>query len=248
VRKVAWAWLTSRFRRPVGPDEWGAAAIAALFGVLLVYEAIRALIALLLDHWYLGIGTLAAVAGVVTYRYRWMAAVRRLRARRLQHLRLVLEEIDRLSATAFEYAVRDLMIRDGIHAERVGGADDKAADVIGRTLDGQVIMVQCKHTKAGAKVSAPVIYQVNGTVDWHGADIAVVVTNGSFTNSAAKYARDVDVRLIGRDQLQAWAQEGVALQELLKLTTSAGRRRLRPVRLPIPRIRKYRTARRRRTA
>ncbi|WP_101789192.1 restriction endonuclease [Nonomuraea indica] len=217
----AWNWLRPhiRPRRPATLGEWAAAAAAAVFTALLLLEALRALIELVLGHWYLTATAILVPVGFVAGRWRWKAVIQRRRAERLAHLRLdLVMDIDRLDPTAFEYAVRDLMIRDGIGARRVGGAGDRAADVIGRGPGGRVIVVQCKHTLTQAKVGAKVIYQVNGTAEHaHGADDAIVVTNGSFTSSAVKYAAEVGIHLIDRDGLRAWAQEGVALHELLKL-------------------------------
>ncbi|TDB93014.1 restriction endonuclease [Nonomuraea longispora] len=172
-------------------------------------------------------------AGFIVARWRGRAIMQRRRAERLAHLRLDLAmDIDRFDPTAFEYAVRDLMIRDGFDAERVGGAGDRAADVIGRGADGRVIVVQCKHTRTKAKVGAEVIYQVNGTAEHaHGADDAIVVTNGSFTSSAMSYAAKAGIHLMDRDGLRAWAQEGVALHELLRMRLSGGRWRRQPGRL-----------------
>ncbi|WP_214415492.1 restriction endonuclease [Sphaerisporangium fuscum] len=194
--------------------------VAVLFTALLLFDALRALIELLLGHWYLAVAATLTPAGLVAGWLRWKAIVRRRQAERLAHLRLdLVQDIDKLSPTVFEYAICDLMIRDGIEAVRVGGADDKAADVIGRDRNGRVIVVQCKHTLTGAKVAAKVIYQVNGTAQHaHGADVAIVVTNGSFTRNAAEYAAKVGIHLIDRDALRDWAQRGVALHELLKLS------------------------------
>lgn len=217
----AWRWLWSRLRprRPATPSEWAAAGAAVLFTALIVFEALKALVSLLLGHWFLTAAAILLPVGITAGWLRRRAVIRRRRAERLAHLRLdLVADIDRLDPTAFEYAVRDLMIRDGIEAERVGGAGDRAADVIGRTATGRVIVVQCKHTLIRAKVGAGVIYQVNGTAEHaHRADDAVVITNGSFTGSAATYAAQVGIHLIDRDRLQSWAQDGVALQELLKL-------------------------------
>ncbi|TDD46456.1 restriction endonuclease [Nonomuraea terrae] len=214
-----------------------AAAIAALFGVLLAVEAISALVDLLLSRWYAGVAAICVPAVVLAGRMRWRAAARRRRAERLAHLRLDLAaEIDRLDPTAFEYAVRDLMIRDGVDARRVGGAGDRAADVIGRDGDRRVIVVQCKHTITGRKVDARVIYQVNGTAEHaHGADVAAVVTNGSFTKGAVEFAAEVGIHLVDREALRTWAEEGARLQELLRLDSV-----VRPWRRPRGRLRRHR--------
>lgn len=55
-----------------------------------------------------------------------VCGVRRARAARLAVLRYSLAELDAMDPTAFEYAVRDLMIRDGIDARHVGQRGDQA--------------------------------------------------------------------------------------------------------------------------
>lgn len=79
-----------------------------------------------------------------------------------------------------------LLVRDGLAARHVGQRGDKAADVI--ALDHatrRTVVVQCKHTTTDAKVGTRVIYEVNGTAGpAHGADLAVVATNGGFTRDA----------------------------------------------------------------
>ncbi|MEV4530101.1 restriction endonuclease [Streptosporangium sp. NPDC049304] len=134
-----------------------------------------------------------------------------------------------MNPTDFERATRDLMIRDGIAARHVGQRGDKAADVIGRERGGYVIVVQCKHTTTTAKVGSRVIYEVNGTAAAaHGGDVAVVVTNGSFTRDARQTAADFRIHLLGREELGRWAGGEASLQRLLRLTTPLRRwRRLR---------------------
>ncbi|MEV8099135.1 restriction endonuclease [Kitasatospora sp. NPDC085879] len=83
----------------------------------------------------------------------------------------------------FEFAARDLLLRDGCaSARQVGRQCDQAADVIAHHPVHGRIVVQCKHTKVAGKVGAQVMYQVKGTAGpVHHADVAVVVTNGGLT-------------------------------------------------------------------
>ncbi|MGC5015719.1 restriction endonuclease [Streptosporangium sp. DT93] len=159
----------------------------------------------------------------------WKISAIRRRSARLREVRLTLADLDALSYTDFELAVRDLMVRDGIDARHVGRRGDKAADVIGRIPGGYRVVAQCKHTTSGSKVGASVIYTVNGTAaPAHRADVAVVITNGSFTSGARETAADFRIHLFGREELRRWATEGVSLQQMLRLTTPLRRlRRLR---------------------
>ncbi|MEU6430682.1 restriction endonuclease [Microbispora sp. NPDC046973] len=207
-------------------SEWIAALFVVVIAAALLVQGIRALIGLIFGHWYiaaaLGSGLTIAIAAALWWQ---VAAVRR-RTARLRHLRLTLHDLDAMSPQAFEFAVRDLMLRDGMNARHVGRRGDKAADVIALDERGHRIVVQCKHTTTGGKVRVDVIYQVNGTAGpAHGADVAVVVTNGSFTRGARESAAEFRIHLIGRQDLARWAADGESLQRLLRLTTPLRRRR-----------------------
>ncbi|MEU7990563.1 restriction endonuclease [Streptosporangium canum] len=218
-----------RPRMPAGLAEWCAAAVIALVIGSFAIQIISAVVDAIFSTWYIGVSVgVCAVAAIIGW-LQWKAAAARRRSARLRHLQLTLPQLDAMSPTEFERAVRDLMIRDGIAARHVGQRGDKAADVIGREHGGYVIVVQCKHTTTAAKVASRVIYEVNGTAAAaHGGDVAVVVTNGSFTRDARQIAGDFRIHPFGRDELSRWAAGEVSLQQLLKLTTPLRRwRRLR---------------------
>ncbi|MEV8634390.1 restriction endonuclease [Streptosporangium sp. NPDC051023] len=219
----------SRPRMPANSMEWCAAAVVAVVAGSFVVRGIQTAVDLILSRWYIGVPVgLCALVAITVWAWWGVTALRR-RADRLRGVRLTLSTLDAMSPIAFEWAVRDLMVRDGIAARHVGQRGDKAADVIGRDLSGYVIVAQCKHTTTAAKVGARVIYEVNGTAHpVHKADVAVVVTNGSFTRDARRSADDFQIHLIGREELHRWAGGAVSLQGLLRLTTPLRRwRRLR---------------------
>ncbi|MGW9328386.1 restriction endonuclease, partial [Streptomyces koyangensis] len=63
---------------------------------------------------------------------------------RVNALRFNLPQIDALHHRDFEYAVRDLLRRDGCsNARQVGGAGDNGADVIATDPYGRVWCVNC---------------------------------------------------------------------------------------------------------
>ncbi|MCX4579055.1 restriction endonuclease [Streptomyces sp. NBC_01571] len=163
------------------------------------------------------LGVLCA-AVVVAWRFG-RAAVRRERDRQRQaDLRITLAEIDALDDRRFEYALRDLLVRDGWPASRVGGGGDQGADVIGDHLQRGRIVVQAKHTRVGGKVGSSVMYAVKGTArPVHKAEHAVVVTNGAFTRDAMTWGDRHGVHWIDRERLRHWAENGAALHELLGL-------------------------------
>jgi restriction system protein len=188
-------------------------------------EAIKAIVRALMHAWPVlaALATGALAAALVLWRRR--AAADRIRAERLARLRITLAEVDAMSDQDFEFALRDLLIRDGCTARQVGQQGDQAADVIGHNpLRGRIVL-QAKHTKVGAKVGSQVMYQVKGTAGpAHGADIAVVVTNGSFTRDAKAWGDKHQVHWVDRDRLRLWAEHGVALHDLLRLPNRPARR------------------------
>ncbi|WNI20452.1 restriction endonuclease [Streptomyces sp. ITFR-16] len=105
-----------------------------------------AVISWLVNNWWVLIllGAVAAVGGVWwAHRYRQRRAWDRVRQ---QALRYGLPQLDALHHRDFEYAVRDLMRRDGCtDARQIGGAGDNGADVLATDPHGRTWVIQCKH-------------------------------------------------------------------------------------------------------
>jgi restriction system protein len=162
----------------------------------------------LLDTVLIGAFLAVVTAGLVV-RERRRHAARILRT-------ATLTELDAMDDVQFEYALRDLMIRDGCEARRVGGAGDLAADVLGR-LPGrawwqpwrprrQRFLVQAKHYQEGNRVGSRDVQCVGGTFRTiHGADIAMVITTSAFTRAAEDYCQRAGIRTMSRHELAAWA-------------------------------------------
>ncbi|MDV9169835.1 restriction endonuclease, partial [Streptomyces sp. W16] len=168
----------------------------------------------------------AAVAAVIgAWRILRTVRGRRMRVQARARLRLTLAELDAMDDQAFECALRDLLIRDGWTARRVGRRGDQAADVIGQDRKRGRIVLQAKHTRVAGKVGSAVMYQVKGTAGpVHGAQIAVVVTNGSVTRDARMWGERHHVYWVDRERLRSWAEHGTSLQDLLRLPHRPARR------------------------
>jgi restriction system protein len=173
----------------------------------------------LLAHWWLllVLGLVGAVGGSVAFQQRrqaleWARAQQR-------NLRMHLAQLDAMGHQAFEFAVRDLMRRDGAKAERQGGGGDNACDV--RAVDpyGRVWVFQVKHRRdgaAGSPIGTPVLQQVNGTArQIHKADVVVVLTNGRFSAPALGFGKSQRIHLVDRNLLGQWAAGAQPLWELL---------------------------------
>ncbi|MFJ6016350.1 restriction endonuclease [Streptomyces sp. NPDC092952] len=175
----------------------------------------------LLAHWWILIvlGALAlSVCGFLLHRKRERA---RWEAARARGLRYGLAQLDALHHTRFEDAVRELMLRDGCRdAARVGGGGDLGADVKATDPYGRRWVIQCKHRRAGLSGSAvgtPDFQVLNGTArQVHGADVAVIVTNGRVTAPAVAFARQQRLHVVDRHVLGVWAGGGVPLWVLLR--------------------------------
>ncbi|MEU8483770.1 restriction endonuclease [Streptomyces sp. NPDC048641] len=202
-------------RRSRKQDQHIALLVAAVAAVGLAVAVVR----WLLVHWWVLVlaGVIAAVvAGWWFQQMRQRAEWARVRARAL---RLRIAEIDALDHRAFEFAVRDLMRRDGCRAEQLGGAGDDACDVRAVDPAGRVWAIQCKHRRDGDRGSAVgvgVLQQVNGTArQIHGADIAVVLTNGRFSSKAVPWGKQHRIHLVDRNTLGEWAAGSRPLWDLL---------------------------------
>ncbi|MFD0509320.1 restriction endonuclease [Streptomyces chiangmaiensis] len=191
----------------------GAGAVA----IALVVSAVH----WLLVHWWLLVVVLVLVvlAGVGWFYNRQQQA--RWEAVRAQGLRYGLPQLDALHHSRFEDAIRDLMRRDGCRdAQRVGGGGDLGADVKATDPFGRHWVIQCKHRRAGVRGSAvgtPDLQVLNGTArQVHGADVAVIVTNGRVSGPAVAFAKQQRLHVVDRQTLGVWAAGSRPLWELLR--------------------------------
>ncbi|MFE0514164.1 restriction endonuclease [Streptomyces sp. NPDC058964] len=214
-----------RVRRPRGrTEQLAAGAVVAAVGWALTRAVVVAGQAVV--RWWPALAVVAAVfAGWGLWRAVQAGRRRREQARRLARLRLTLAELDVLGDREFEYALRDLLIRDGWTARQVGRAGDQSADVIAEHTRYGRLVVQAKHTRVGGRVGSSVMYQLKGTAGpAHGAHAAVVVTNGHVTRDAKEWGRRHRIGWVDRDRLARWAQDGIPLDQLLRLPPSLRRR------------------------
>ncbi|MFB7472901.1 restriction endonuclease [Kitasatospora sp. NPDC056184] len=125
--------------------------------------------------------------------------------------------VDELTAPAFERLVAALMERDGFDIRRRGGySGDDAVDVIAVWPIKQLFAVQVKHTRRGRKVEPSVVREVESAAyRLHEADVAVIVTNGDFTQGALSNAERLKVLLVNRIDLVRWVELGESLIDIL---------------------------------
>ncbi|MCX2925090.1 restriction endonuclease [Streptomyces sp. NEAU-W12] len=117
---------------------------------------------------------------------------------------------EELDPAEFEQAIAELCRRDGcLDVDVVGGAGDLGADVLARTPDGRLVVVQCKRYCDANRVGSQDMQRFGGTCfTVHGADVAVVVTTSDFTAPAIEYAEQCGIVCMDGQELLRW-QHGV---------------------------------------
>jgi HJR/Mrr/RecB family endonuclease len=132
---------------------------------------------------------------------------------------MAMEEVDRMHHSAFEQFIADLLDRDGYRIVRSGdGAGDQGADVLAKDDLGRHLMVQCKHFRDGnGSVGQPVVQHLyGGAVTLHPSTLPVIVTNRRMTGGPHVWCEeDNRVRMIDRDRLEQWAEDGTAFSDVL---------------------------------
>ncbi|MFJ1807037.1 MULTISPECIES: restriction endonuclease [unclassified Streptomyces] len=115
-------------------------------------------------------------------------------------------DYEELDPAEFEQAMAELCRRDGCtDVDVVGGAGDLGADVVARTPDGRLLVVQCKRYSDGNRVGSQDLQRFGGTCyTVHGAEVAVVVTTGDFTEPAVEYARRCGIVCVDGQDLWHW--------------------------------------------
>ncbi|MFJ2113876.1 restriction endonuclease [Streptomyces sp. NPDC087850] len=211
--------MSRRPRRRKGAESQEAwvYVLGAMAAVTMVTAVLRWLAA---HPWVVVLALLAAAGGYAVWLRRRREAARWERVR-AQGLRYAIERLDSLHHQQFEFAIRDLMRRDGCaDAQQVGGRGDNGADVKATDPYGRRWVIQCKHRKAGISGSAvgtPDLQVLNGTGrQIHNGDVLVMLTNGRFTAPALDFARSQRLHLVDRALLAQWAGGSRPLWELLR--------------------------------
>ena len=112
------------------------------------------------------------------------------------------EEIDNMTFDEFEFYVKEMFNKKGYNStltEKV--PSEFGADVIAIKGD-EVIAIQCKHSRTGAKIDKQAIMQLHSEAkDYYAATKLIAITNSYFNTNATNLAAVHDVEIIDRSNL-----------------------------------------------
>ncbi len=115
------------------------------------------------------------------------------------YLNMSMKKVDKLEGRAFEKYLMVQFRHLGYRVTLTDASHDYGADLILKK-HGEIIVVQAKRYRGNVGIAA--VQEVVGSIAYYGADRAMVVTNSHFTKSAKNLARQNDVELWGREQIQ----------------------------------------------
>lgn len=121
-----------------------------------------------------------------------------------------IHEVDKMTGVQFEEYLRLLFTSTGYKVLTTPASGDFGADLILEKGDKR-IAVQAKRYKTNIGIKA--VQEVAGAKSHYKANETWVVTNSNFTKAAEKLAASNNVRLVGRDQLIAYALNVKTLKE-----------------------------------
>ena len=136
----------------------------------------------------------------------------------MRHGHRTLADVDKMTGTEFEELVAGLCRRDGCsEVQRVGGANDNGADVLGHLPNGRKMVIQCKRYTPTASIPSREVRDLLGAKQHFKADIAIFVTTTRFTRPAETFAQKNGIIAIHRDHFGIW-NNGATLESLVHVS------------------------------
>lgn len=112
------------------------------------------------------------------------------------------EEIDNMAFDEFEFYVKEMFNAKGYSSSLTEKVPSEfGADVIA-IKDNEIIAIQCKHTRIGAKIDKQAIMQLHSEAkDFYKATKLIAITNSYFNQNAMNLAEIHDVEIIDRSNI-----------------------------------------------
>ena len=141
--------------------------------------------------------------------------------------------VNRLSWQSFEHQVAEVYRQQGYSVEETGsGGSDGGIDLI-LHRNGQKTVVQCKRWKT-YKVGVKLLRELFGVMTAGGADRAIFITSGIFTNEALQFAEGKPLELIDGEQFAAMMRQFQNILGHALGGQTAGRMATSPVEIQTP--------------
>ena len=141
----------------------------------------------------------------------------------------VLKRLRGMGAIDFEHFCADLWRRQGWNAEVRQASADAGVDVALSRKEGgfeQRAVLQAKRYSEDNKVGGPEIQQYGSLREQEGVDFCAVVTTSSFTRGAEDRAEELNVRLVGGEDLVEVIDETDAVDLLDEYAPVKGRQQV----------------------
>ena len=103
-----------------------------------------------------------------------------------------------LSWQNFERQLASVYRQNGYQVEETGGGGPDGGVDLKLLKDGRSTVVQCKHWKTW-KVNVKPVRELFGVMTAEGADAAIFIASGEYTNDAREFARGKPIELIDRN-------------------------------------------------
>jgi hypothetical protein len=118
-------------------------------------------------------------------------------------------ELQAMGAVEFEQFVADLWAEKGWETAVTQQGQDAGVDVVATKTDpvDQKMVIQAKRYAEDNTVGAPAVQQYSALKKQENADVVAIVTTSSFTEPAKKQAENLDVRLVGGEEIANMANE-----------------------------------------
>jgi restriction system protein len=143
------------------------------------------------------VGGLPAVISLAAGLFAWL---QRRECSRFFANRIDLDRIRALSWQQFEQRVGDIFRNRRYLVDETGGGGADGGVDLRLHLDGETTVVQCKHWRV-YRVGVRPVRELFGVMTAEGADRALLITSGVYTEEARRFAADKPVELIDGRQL-----------------------------------------------
>lgn len=131
-----------------------------------------------------------------------LSAIRSARQRTMLAANRTKEAIRSLDWDRFEELVEAHYRSEGYSVHREGGSGpDGGVDLRLRSANGERHLVQCKQWRS-QRVGVKIVRELYGVVAAEGADGGIVVTAGTFTQDAIRFAEGIPMQLVDGDRLE----------------------------------------------